>query len=915
MIETVNFLDPKVCQHIELLIDHGVISFIHFGTPCSSFSVARKNDGGPPPLRDAAHLWGLPGLSPKDHDKVLLGNKFMELTAKLARHCSMRGVGWSIENPATSFLWSMPLMVELQQLLGVKLFWLDMCRFGSKHKKPTAALSTIDLAAMALQCDKDDRPHVHEPLTGTIMVDGRKIFRTRLAQVYPAQLCEQWAAIIVALQLDPLTATFELTTPHADRKRPLGQPVPWKAHKQRVTAEKAVAAGYQLKRSAMPPLLPCELEPGQAVKAMLDLQHPFTIDPALEPDLQEALSMAVHKPDHVLGHRRGALCFWGARAEALLPATDKILRSLRDPHLRVLLRGCSDDQPLTLGSCTHIALWREMLHAAKCVDQHLLSDWLQGFMIVGPIQRSARWGPMTQQDEVLSEDALRSRAWEFSNKVIKNINRCEVTENTEKIWESTMEDVAEGTTVGPFFFKDDVDKFLHTEEWIPTQRFEVVQKNKVRGVDSATVNGINQATVITEKIDLPSTDVNVAALRWLRSHVKEGLPIDGWVLDERKAYRQIAVRPDHRRWSVISLKEPSSGRIAFFVMVGHSFGLVAAVYNYNRRSAAITDILRRVFFVAAFNFYDDKYGFEPRNTCSSAFEVAQKVHWWLGAQFDPKKLQMCSDPTILGVTYDLKNMLLKIRPSRKTEILEEIDAILDSQILPPGLAGKLRGKLMFGASQLWGKIGRAFLRALSERQYTKFNQTVLNPAIVLALQQWKWLINEGPPRPILESKPKVADYVLFTDGSYPDGKAGSPDKPWIGGVLFKKGHVPLQFGCEVDQKLIDKWIPRKSQIAMVELFATVVALTTFAKQLCGSWSFLMVDSEPVQGALVKGYSSREDLCELVSVFWKLALDCRVNLYIDRVPTDANPADHPSRNRMEVGRSLGWMTVDPIFPSL
>lgn len=97
------------------------------------------------------------------------------------------------------------------------------------------------------------------------------------------------------------------------------------------------------------------------------------------------------------------------------------------------------------------------------------------------------------------------------------------------------------------------------------------------------------------------------------------------------------------------------------------------------------------------------------------------------------------------------------------------------------------------------------MRALSERQYTKVNQAVLNPAIILALQQWKWLINKGPPRPILESKPKVADYVLFTDGSYPDGKPGSPDRPWIGGVLFKKGQVPLQFGCEVDQKLFDKW--------------------------------------------------------------------------------------------------------------
>ena len=53
---------------------------------------------------------------------------------------------------------------------------------------------------------------------------------------------------------------------------------------------------------------------------------------------------------------------------------------------------------------------------------------------------------------------------------------------------------------------------------------------------------------------------------------------------------------------MVALKDPSTGKVAFFVMVGHSFGLVSAVYNYNRRSAAITDILRRVFSVAAFNF-------------------------------------------------------------------------------------------------------------------------------------------------------------------------------------------------------------------------------------------------------------------------------------------------------------------------
>eukprot|EP00435_Cladocopium_sp_Y103_P067787 s92_g30.t1 len=902
--EPVDILDPLVFRHLQLLIEENLVAFIHFGTPCSSFSIARKNDGGPPPLRDRQHLWGRRGLSAKDLSKLEMGNKFLELTVLLARQCHQHGIPWSIENPASSFLWLMPPMEELAALPSVTRFVLDMCRFGAPHKKPTAILSSADLSALALECDMAERPHVHEPLVGYVVVDDKKVFKTKLAQVYPTALCRAWAAVIVPVVHDPLAATFQMITPPADRKRSVGQAVPWKPHKLRLTAEKASAAGYQLKRAALPPLLKVELEPGQAVQAALSVQHPFTLEPALEPDLQEALALVAFSPQRVLGHRAGALQYWSARAQDLLPHTEQILHSVSDPHLRLLLRGVPDDHTLELGKVTHIALWHEMLTAAKCIDRTLPDALLQGFSIVGPIQRSQRWAALAMVDELLPVQALASRAWEFSDKVTKNVSRCEVTENTAKIWEATLEDVREGSSLGPFFSAQEVSSFLGTKEWIPTQRFEVVQKNKVRGVDSATVNGINMATFITEKIELPSTDVNVAALRWLRSNAK-GANIQGWVLDERKAYRQIAVRPDQRKWSVIALKEPLSGKIAFFVMIGHSFGLVAAVYNYNRRSAAITDILRRLFFVAAFNFYDDKYGFEPECTCSSAFDVAQKVHWWLGAQFDPKKLQLCFDPTILGVTYDLRSMHLKIKPSRKDELLQEIDAILESQVFPPSQAGKLRGKLMFGASQLWGKIGRAFLRSLSERQYTKSNQSALNKAIVLSLEHWRWLIVEGPPRPILETKPRSADYVLFTDGSFTDGKPGSPLKPWIGGVLFRLGEVPLQFGCEVNQSLIKKWLPRKSQIAMVELFATVVALKTFEAQLSNSWSLLLVDSEPVQGALVKGYSAREDVCELVGVFWKIAFDLKVNLYVDRVPTDANPADPPSRDRMCIGAYI-WL---------
>ena len=66
-----------------------------------------------------------------------------------------------------------------------------------------------------------------------------------------------------------------------------------------------------------------------------------------------------------------------------------------------------------------------------------------------------------------------------------------------------------------------------------TQRLEVVQKNKVRGCDSATSNLINKTAVITEKLQLPSTDLNVAVLRELRTGAGDRR-LQAWVLDERK---------------------------------------------------------------------------------------------------------------------------------------------------------------------------------------------------------------------------------------------------------------------------------------------------------------------------------------------------------------------------------------------
>ena len=132
----------------------------------------------------------------------------------------------------------------------------------------------------------------------------------------------------------------------------------------------------------------------------------------------------------------------------------------------------------------------------------------------------------------------------------------------------------------------------------------------------------------------------------------------------------------------------------------------------------------------------------------SARLAAECVHTWLGARFDQKKLQLSPSPTILGVTYNLSEMQLEIKPDRRSDLTAEIQGILSSEVLDPGTAGKLKGKLMFGASQLWGKVGRAFLRVISERQYMRLPlgpKFGLDPPLREALKQWLVLIEAGPP--------------------------------------------------------------------------------------------------------------------------------------------------------------------------
>ena len=188
--------------HIEHILVHwlqsGRVNFIWFGMPCTSFSQARKHDGvGPGPLRDYDHLWGLPGLSRNDRQKVFTGNQLLRFTIRLLTLCEQFGIPYALENPYSSYAWHLPPLARFIRKFQPYVVHLDFCQFGECWKKPTTVMGNFwNVPSIARRCSgtfgkcsATSAPHV--PLTG---LASNGLFRTLLAQPYPQALAHLVAA-------------------------------------------------------------------------------------------------------------------------------------------------------------------------------------------------------------------------------------------------------------------------------------------------------------------------------------------------------------------------------------------------------------------------------------------------------------------------------------------------------------------------------------------------------------------------------------------------------------------------------------------------------------------------------------------------------------------------------------------------
>ena len=101
---------------------------------------------------------------------------------------------------------------------------------------------------------------------------------------------------------------------------------------------------------------------------------------------------------------------------------------------------------------------------------------------------------------------------------------------------------------------------------------------------------------------------------------------------------------------------------------------------------------------------------------------------------------------------------------------------------------------------------------------------------------------------------------------------------------------------------------------MIEALALPVAAETFRSLIGGRNVLWLVDSDPVLGAAVKGHSALEDVCSGITAFWEIIREVGARVYLDRIPTDGNLSDGPSRAVWRPAGQCEWATVAAKIPA-
>ena len=136
--------------------------------------------------------------------------------------------------------------------------------------------------------------------------------------------------------------------------------------------------------------------------------------------------------------------------------------------------------------------------------------------------------------------------------------------------------------------------------------------------------------------------------------------------------------------------------------------------------------------------------------------------------------------------------------------------------------------------------------------------------------------------------------------------------PRVGAVLLCDDTMLYSDMAPSDEVLQFFQTRQDNQIMSLELLAIAFGLSSFGEIIRGRRVYVWSDNTGSEHATRKGAAKAFDHCCVVHSIWLKAAEIGVDLQVDRVPTEANIADLPSRGQYELIERLGAVRAAPLL---
>ena len=541
---------------------------------------------------------------------------------------------------------------------------------------------------------------------------------------------------------------------------------------------------------------------------------------------------------------------------------------------------------------------------------------LCGAVMVGDVPDTGVFRPAPRCADI-SPETFDHRSWADSlHDSIRRRGNSMTTaqrDSARAVLAKSMDEAKEGWCSGPLT-RDDVRAKFPSGYW-PTRRFGVLQKGAVRPCDDARESQQNAATSLREALTNTNAELPASIASLFYELLGELCFLKGGSDDWRKAYRQCGARDP--ACQVVACWDPDTRRVVYFVIGGMAFGQLAAVNNFNLVAALMTRFARLLFAVCCGNYFDDYVVVEPDFAGSTGQHSLLALHTRCGFLLDRSKHDpMARAFTFVGVQHDLSQVhrgcvSLKILPERAERVSSICTSILAANKLFPAQSASLRGKLYFSCCTAFGRVGRAALQPLVQRQFSKSTAAALAPEEVHSLKFFIALLAAMPPRVIDLASAKPDPVLVWSDASYENsvGRIGFVAFfPWLAGesdreslpacILPHITRLPFSGFVHSDAVLSPAFIallaPKAQQIGQCELTAGIAPYLSLPDLFRGREVLHWIDNSSAGSALIKGYSGKPDSAHLTNIFHMFNCGLRARVWFEYVESKANVADLPSR---------------------